>query len=239
LRAQILGLGSSGAFGEAFSALDQWHDRGSAELKAATEKRVFAMLVRAPDDALFLTDYFERKAEAEGAALPPELQVEISDRLSGLGFPRPAQQILDPETKRSEAGRVALARAALADGDGSSALTHLNGIPGEEASQLRGRALSMLGEHSDALGAFELSGDAEALASAAWRSGNWKMVSETGTEAQKNLVAAYDLIPGDQPHAAPEPNGAEGLIQKSNELLTQSASERQALEQLLKDYSLK
>ncbi|MGD9917151.1 MAG: hypothetical protein AB7U46_03975 [Paenirhodobacter sp.] len=238
IRTQILGLASIGSYPAAFAQLDKWPGETEPELRQKTLRDLYDLLAKVPDDTLFLTSYFARLTEAQASQLPDTLQLTLADRLSKLGFAKPANDILSAQVKATTAGKLSLARAALADNDAAAALVYLDGIDSQEAAHLRGQALGMLGEHFDAMGAFEHSGDQNAALAEAWRSGDWTTVASKGTESQRKLLELYEL---DAATAAPLPSGTseeDGLLRRSTDLLAQSAAERNALEQLLKDYSL-
>mgnify|MGYP001765289942 CR=1 FL=1 len=231
LRAHMLGLGSVGRFGEAFSAMQSWPEGKAQALQQETTRDLFAQLADVPDDAIFLRSYFAQSRRVPTAALSRDLRVKLANRLLDQGFGRAARAALGAEAFSFDAGRVLLARAALEDHDAPSALAHLDGVPSPEAEELRAHALKALGEHMAAQAAFRNAGNAEAAVAEAWRAGDWASVGAGGAEEQQRIVELYGLAPPATPETDPAPE--QGLLTKSRSLLEQSKAEREAFGALM------
>lgn len=239
LRAHILGLGSVGRFAPAFEALDRWKPGWDPALRDETLASLFAQIGRVPDDQLLLTTYFEHRNLAQGLDMTRETRIALAERLIGLGFSSAGRDILGPDGRLYERGRLLLAKAALAERDAPAALAYLSTQSGEEADQLRGQALRMLGEHAGALAEFDRAGTADLALDEAWRSGNWQRVLEDGSDQQKTLLTTYGLgAPASEPPAAAADAPPPGPITRASELLAQSEAERKALSDLLSQYPL-
>lgn len=232
-RAEILGLGSTGQFDDAFASLTDWPEAEEAELLDQTRNDLFVMLATVPDDDLFVTTYFGHKDLAESREFPSEIEVLLANRLTSSGFWQSARNILSPSARRTDEGKLALARAALTGRDAAAALAYLTQTQGEAAAALRGEALSMLGKHDNAEGEFARAGDVDALVEEAWRSGNWPLVAQKGSEAQKQFLALFDAenAPGMPSDAGPPL----GPLTEAQRLIERSASERDAFQQLMQE----
>ncbi len=227
-RATALGEGSTGAFDAAFAALDNWPQGALTDLQFAARQELYAQLAKVPDDKIFLGQVLRRVKDAAQSGLPSELQIALSERLIAEGFSREAKSIIDDATKNTPDGRIALARAALNESDSAAAISHLEGLDGEQAQRLKAEALARLGEHDVAARIFAANGDTSSAGQEAWRAGDWSLVEQYGEEVQKQAVRVLT-------YATPAPDGAEqtGLITRSNGLIEDSKKERRLFEVLL------
>ena len=228
-RATALGEGSSGAFDPAFAALDAWPAAATKDLQIKARRELYAQLAKVPDEQIFLSQILRRQEDALAAGLPESLQIDFSTRLADAGFAREAKAIIDDMTKATPGGRLALARASLAEPDPAAAISHLEGLDGERANQMRAEALSRLGEHAVAAQIYAGDGDTKQAGAEAWRAGDWALVSEYGSGMQKQATSTLISAPiagqGDAP--------VRGLLTRSNRLLEESQKERQLIDQLL------
>ncbi|MCL7466476.1 hypothetical protein [Phaeovulum sp. NW3] len=173
LRANILGLGSTGRFGMAFSKLQAWPQEFDPMLRSETVHELFRLLSEVPDDDLFLNEYFPQSQLAISAELPEDLRLSLANRLIDLGFSSTLEDILSESIKRSERGRTLLARAAINEGQISEAISYVKEIDSPEGIRLLATAYSLGGNHNAAREAFERLGDYESSSREAWRSGNF------------------------------------------------------------------
>lgn len=232
-RAEILGLGSTGKFDEAFASLADWPEGEEASRFDQTRNDLFVMLATAPDDDLFVSAYFSHKPLAEAREFPPEIEVLLANRLTDSGFWQSAREILSTSARRTDDGKLALASSALAGRDAAAALAYLTQTQGEAAAALRGAALSMLGKHDTAEGEFARAGDVDALVEEAWRSGNWPLVAQKGSDAQKQFLALFDTEEGAGLPA--EGSVPQGPLAEAQRLIERSASERDAYQQIMQE----
>ncbi len=231
-RAEILGLGSTAQFAAAFDSLDDWPVETRDDLFQQTRNDLFAMLGRVPDETVFIRAYYQHSAEAVAAPLAPETEVALADRLAKNGFWQAAREVLSSSTRRSAAGRLSLARAALTGRDAAAALAHLSDLAGDDAAALRGSALSMLGKHDTAESEYAQAGDNAALLDEAWRSGNWDLVAQQGSAPQREFLARFGVVADGAAAAPPEP--IPGALAEAEWLIRQSESEREAYSGLMK-----
>ncbi|MFC3060233.1 hypothetical protein [Paenirhodobacter populi] len=228
-RALILAEGSVGGFDNAFDTLAGWPQEGLDDLRDQTLGDLIAQLGRVPDDLIFVRQMFTHRQVLQDAPLPAALRISLADRLSGLGFSAAAADILTATVRQTATGRLALARAAIAERDGAAALAHLDGLDGEAAAQLRAQAYLALGEHANAAALFRMLGDEQETARAAWRGASWDIVKDHGSDIERAVIEdatadnASDPIPT-------------GPISRANALITRSQEERALLDRLLTAY---
>lgn len=230
-RAAILGHGSTGQFDEAFLQFDEWKAPDDAALRARTRNDLMQMVAKVPDDTLFVEAFFRHRADWSPEQLDAPLQVALANRLTEVGFWISARAVIAPETRGTPAGRLALARAALAGNDAAAAYSHVIGLEGEDAAQLRGAALSKLGQHEGAEAAFAEAGDIKAQTEAAWRAGNLSKVADSGSETQRRFIELFADLDAAQDPPAP----AAGPLAAAADLLERSAAEREAFSRLMDD----
>lgn len=233
IRAEVLGMGSTARFDEAFRALANWDAPQFDGIRRSTLNDLAALLGKVPTDDIFIENFFRHREQLDPAGLDEEVQIKLADRLSNTGFAQSARDILTPETRRSPEGRLALARAALVGRDAAAAYSYLTDLPGEEASQLRGEAMSMIGNHGTAEGEFAQAGQSQAQIEEAWRAGNWNFVAKEGSETQKRFVELF--APETKPPADPRDVVSLGPLAEAQQLITQSQSEREAFAKLMQE----
>ncbi|PYF11993.1 hypothetical protein C8J30_102308 [Rhodobacter viridis] len=233
IRAEVLGMGSTGRFDEAFRALANWDAPQFDDIKRKTLNDLAALLGKVPTDDIFIENVFRHREQLDANVLDEAVQITLADRLSNTGFAQSARDILTPETRRSPEGRLALARAALVGRDAAAAYSYLTDLPGEEASQLRGEAMSMIGNHRTAEGEFAQAGQSQAQIEEAWRAGNWNFVAKEGSETQKRFVELF--APETKPPTDPRDVVPLGPLAEAQQLITQSQSEREAFAKLMQE----
>ena len=228
LRAQILGLGSVGRFEPAFAALDEWPEAAEEALRVSTSADLVGQLAHVPDDALFLRTFYARRRMIEAGELPKATRLHLAERLLDQGF-APAARATLGALGQGEEGRLLLARAALLEGDGPAALAHLGALDGARAAKLRGQAAALMGQYALARNAYMQAGDADAARVAAWRSADWDVVTQEGSEAQRRLLSLYS--------AAPTVDEPVGPLAASRTLLERSRAEREAFAALMESFA--
>lgn len=226
-RVEILGRASTGQFEPAFNALTQWKGSVDETILRQTTDDLFLLLAKVPDDRLFLTTYFQQKSNYAVTELAQPTQLALSDRLAQLGFARAATDALPAATRQTEQGRLTLARAALALGDGSAALAYLTHLTGDEAASLRGNALQLLERHRLAAIEYGAAGAPQQEADEAWRGGNLAVAAEHGSPAQQAFLKLF-TPPPEEPQTT-----TEGQITQAQHLLKQSEAERNAFADLM------
>lgn len=238
IRAHVLSLGSVGRFDEAFVAFENWKPDAQRTLRSQTLVDLYGQIAKVPDDGLLLNTYFSHRAQAQQADLPRETRRDLALRLIDLGFSGAAREVLGADARLYEQGRILLARAALAERDGPAALAYLSDLESQDASQLRGQALQILGEHSSALNEFDKAQTADRVREEAWRSGDWDRILKDGSDQQKALLTTYGIAGKSEPESGIDEAPEEGPLARANKLIAQSAAERKALEDLLSQYPI-
>ncbi|OYU19460.1 MAG: hypothetical protein CFE34_05055 [Rhodobacteraceae bacterium PARR1] len=211
-RATILALALSGAFDEAFGAVET----APQSVASSTTADLWALLAETGPDSALLTHGIL------AAAPPPtsvETRLQLATRLTGLGFGSAAQVWLGPD-----GDPVALAAAELAAGDARAALTRLAARPGSEAATIRARALLALGDPTTA--ADLLAGEAAAQSGdilyARIQARDWDFLRQNGPAPWQSAAAEVRPAPLS---GAPLSDG--------RAILTQSAATRAAITALL------
>lgn len=248
-RAHALAAASAGQFTRAFAAAAAMPD---PQLAAAATAEIFAPLTASATDAVFVEQVFAQAAALARISDWP-LQLRLAARLLDLGFTSEARRLLGPGANRFAEGRVLLARAALRERDGTAALAQLAGLADDEANRLRGAALALLGEHDAARRAYALAATAKigdetsheatgtaaaaTLAAEAWRAGDWPLVAEIGTAAQRGAVIGLGVAatPSEAATDTPEGTPPPGPLTQAKALLNQSRGAREAVAELLRE----
>ena len=229
-RAAVLGFASVGEFEQAFSYIKEWNSAPQSTLFQETVNDLFGLVSRLDRDDLFWKVYFQNMAIDGANALPDELRLALAGRLVDAGFSRSARDLLAGVAPNTDAKRVLLAKAALAEHDAPAALSHIGDLSGIEAEALRGQAYMMLGRYADAEDSFGRAGQDDMALDAAWLSGNWDRVVADGSEMQRAFIEKY---PRQEVYAQSRPNEPDGLLSKSRNLLSDSQEARKALDALL------
>ena len=144
--------------------------------------------------------------EADGST-----DLEIAARLIALGFAKEANLWI-AEPRRTEDGdraRLLRAQAALQQRNGRAALQELAGLEGDDALQLKGQALALLGD-GEAVAAFLQAGDVENASAAARQAGDWAQVANLDPSEPWRVMAKQVLAP-DAPEPLPSAQSTEGL----------------------------
>ncbi len=238
-RAHVLGLGSVGKFDTAFEAIERWKPEWDQAPRTDAVNGLFDQIAHVPDDELLLSSYFKHRDALREVDLPRTTGFALAERLVGLGFTGAGRELLARQNRPSDPERLLLAKAALAERDAPAALIYLSALSDKEAARLRGTALRMLGEHAAAFDEFEKAENGDLARDEAWRSGDWDQVMRDGSQEQKDLLSAYEIVElpattqTEQTLATPP-----GPLTRANALLARSAAERKALADLLAQYPL-
>jgi len=239
MRAHILGHGSVGRFEAAFDALNRWKPEWDQARKAEVLSGLLVQIAQVPSDELLLTTYFGHRNALNRVDIPRSARIALAERLIDLGFASAGREVLSRAAEPLSAEHLLMARAALSERDAPAALSYLNDISTKDAARLRGFALQMLGEHAAALAEFEKTDAPVAASAEAWRSGAWDHVMQNGSEQQKTLLSTYGLAGTDRHvNESSVETQPPGPLARAGALLARSASERQALQELLDQYPL-
>ena len=201
-RAEILGLGSSGAFEAAYAALDALP---ASRVQPGLAGELLSQLAAAGTDESFLR--YALRPDGVPAGVAPDTLGRVATRLLDLGFPTEARSLL--ARPGLAADPLLAARAALEEGDARAALQQLAGAEDAAAAPLRARALERLGDFAAAGQAWQTAGEGEAARRSAWRAGDWATLLQTGQPEERALAARFvaDVPAPAVPTTAPSGGG--------------------------------
>lgn len=237
-RLHVLARGASEDFAAAFDAFRHWPGTAADGLRGDTISRLFSMLAGTSDEALFLTTYFQERDLLTSVA-DDAVRIRLAERLSDAGFGGEARDLLAGDASRTEEGRVALAKAALAEFEPKKALSQIAGLQGHGAVDIRARAFAMSGDHLAAAKSLEVLGQTELAALAAWRGGDWIGAADATPDAIRRALRDFGFVEGNATPVA-EVSGVEnadldltGELARGRALLADSQSARSTLNDLL------
>lgn len=170
--------GRDGSLTAAFSALERltrWLDDTSENRRLVAELRneTWQNVARRAGETDFIGMVLTRD-DWRGEDLTMETREAIARRLLDLGVDTPVRILL--ASAESETARLLTARAALDQGDATTALALTEDAHGAEAGRLRAEALAALGRNEEAAVHFEALGALEEAARAALHASNWQML---------------------------------------------------------------
>lgn len=224
---QIVALGQSGRFEEAFETLISIQPSLSPEATNQMRQTVLTQLGENADDLTFLENVFAQKA-ATIEALQPHVKILLAARLMDLGFAAQVQQMISDmsEKPRNSERQVLAARAALALRQPFQAQAELFGIDGAEAALVLAQAKELSGAFREASEIFTKMDAGAHATRTAWLSDEWRDLIPDGTSgfgAVANLAKASDNLAN------------LGPLGRANLALEESGAARGVLEQLLND----
>lgn len=226
---QIMALGQSGRFEEAFDALVSLSPSLSPEGMVSLKQTLFEQLAKSGDDLEFLEYSFAEKVPSIGG-FSASTRMAIATRLQDLGFAAQVQQILSTfeDVPRRTDRQLLAARAALSLRQPYQAQAALVGTEGPEAAVLLAEAKQMIGEYSEASQIFSDNNAQAQAARAAWLSDEWQDLTSAETPS---LGAAATLA-----RTVPDDNDTDlGPLGRATRALQESSAARETLEQLLRD----
>ncbi len=219
----------------ALGDFDGAFDRLPATPDAA--ETVWRLLVKAPE-APFLT-HATAVDEAERRKLPLVLRRDIATRLLEGGFGSLARSWLQSEADQpgqaDPKDRLLLAQAALQERNPALVRELLAGLSSGEALNRMAEAEMMAGNTKTAARSFEELGDVVREQHATRVSAEWPQIAATTDDPW--APAARLLVPGDVAEPAQDgtagTSGQDGPLAQSRALVTESATARQTLSDLL------
>lgn len=193
-RAHALALAANGAFDAAFSALAAAEDIPEDARRTAGHAIFRHLADTAPE-----TDFLAQMASQIPRFLTDdpdaELQLTVADRLVAAGLPALSDAALSEATRKTDAGRLVLARTALANFAPQVALDVLADLDSADAIPLRARAYALLGNNAAAADAYAAAGQSGDGASAAMRAGDWTRAAALGDDNLRGHLRDLDLVP--------------------------------------------
>jgi hypothetical protein len=217
-RAEILALGSSGDFDQAFSLLP---------MAPTTEADLWKLLAKSGSDTATIT-HAVLPATAKLPPLTSAQRHEIASHLLALGLPDAALVWIGPfNDDLSTADKILAAKAQLSRNEPAVSLMWIEGIEDDDAAELKAQAFGALGQTAEAALAWAKAGNSEAEMRAQSWAQDWQAVS---TRDASPWQAAAAIVAGDTPQA---PSPPPGPLAVGNALIAESASVRAALADLL------
>ncbi|WP_417806283.1 hypothetical protein [Thioclava sp.] len=234
LRAAVMGHASVGEFDEAIALMTDWPRGAEPELRTRTRGEMVGLLAKHPNNGIFLRNLFANWESVVAAAKRDDLRFELADRLIKLGFEDTATPILAQASPPGDKDLLLMGKAALASRDAAAALTHLEGIAGPEAEQLRARALALIGEHGAAQIAYSNVSDPEGALREAWRDGDWDFVRDNAVDTERDFVETFaPKLPALDSAAKPS-----GPLAHAEALINASEKERKIFQEMLGKFSV-
>ncbi len=217
-RAQILALGSSGDFDQAFALLPQM---------AGATGDLWALLANS-GQATAILNHAVVGSDTDLPALPAKDRSKIAAHLRDLGLSDAALEWIGPQTDATSADdRLIAAKANLSNGQPDASLAWIAGMEDAAAIELRARALSQLGKPGDAAKAWaEIGNDEAALRALGWAR-NWEDLSKSDASAWQAAAGLLDAV------ANPVGADAPGPLARGAALVADSAAARATLTDLL------
>ena len=231
-RAYTFALAKSGRFVEAFGILRDIKLQESGNFLSEWSP-LFELLAREASDAVFLSFTFAASFE-EISRLTDLARLNIADRLQKLGFPTQAKAVLDslPRVPVTPDRQLLMARILLSLSKPDKAIALLSELELSGAKEVFAQAMIKLEQYSEAHSALSATGNLYAARQVAWLSEYWtqlvsedeEVLSSVVTISNTKLEGAGDNI---------------GILARVDAALTESASARRALSELLgKDFSM-
>lgn len=182
IRAQVLALGSTGAFEPAYAALE---GLPAAKVLPGLRSELLGQLTAAASDEGFLR--YALDPENVPSDLTEGVRRSTATRLLDLGFPEEAARMAEGAGTGDE-DQMLMARAALELGDPQAALRRLVGSAGAEAEAIRARAMTSLGNFKGAEAAWAAAGNRAEASRAAWRAGDRSAVLASGSPEERAMI---------------------------------------------------
>ena len=212
---------------------DQWKQADPTWTATLTE--AFAETVVAKGDAELLELVLHPRGGEVTALLDGSQRISVADRLTDVGFPDLALELMREVDEPAAELRRALAAAHSAAGDPARALALVAGLPGKQAAAVRAEALEALEQYALAAGAYADAEDEQGAARAAWLSGDTDTISMHGTARHREL--ATRLSRADPPETPPVTDDAPPSLGAGQALIERSAGLRTDISALLDTFS--
>lgn len=212
-RAQILALGASGDFDQAFALLPQMPD---------AEPQLWALLADAGSEAAVL-DHAVLGPDAKLPRLAASQRQKIASQLLALGLAEPALIWIGADA--GDDGQMLTAKAKLLAGDAEGALAATLGLTGPDAAALQAAAQLAKQNPAAAAETYRNAGDSDAQLRALSLARDWDMLAKN--DASVWQPAAALAIHG------PATENLPGPLARGNALIADSAKARATLAALL------
>ncbi len=217
-RAQILALGASGNFDQAFALLPQMTD---------AETELWSLLATSNSESAVL-NHAVLPRDARLPTIPAAQRSTIAAQLQSLGLSDMALIWIGRQSQQTPIDdRLLAAKAALSINRPEDSLVWLAGLEDTIAADLRAQALSRLGKPLEAAKAWSFAGNTDAELRAQSWARNWEDLSRRDPSAWQAAAALMSQDPASAIAQAPGP------LALANALLADSTSTRATLSALL------
>ena len=217
-RAQILALGASGDFDQAFDLLSGMPD---------VADDLWKILALSGSDIAIL-NHAVIPPETSMSTVPREARVAIAAKLLTLGLPTETLLWLGPQTATTAiSDRILAAAATLSNQDPAATLDWVTGVDDKKAADLRAQSLWKLGKSDKAAQEWAAAGDPAAELRAKSWSNNWAFIAKSGSLIWQD---AANLVVKNETASKIETLGP---LAQGNALIAQSTAARATLATLL------
>lgn len=217
-RAQILALGSSGDFDQAFALLP---------IAPSASSDLWTLLAKSGSGSAVL-NHAVLPNNATLPTLTAPLRSQIATQLLDLGLPDAALVWIGELTDNlTVPDRILSARAYLEKGDPASSLNWISGVDDSTAAEIRAEALWQAGKPAEAAMAWARAGNIEAELRAQGWAQNWGVLAKSDASSWQ---AAAALLAAGVPDDVLKPSGPLAL---GNALVADSATVRATVSNLL------
>ncbi|WP_298859147.1 hypothetical protein [uncultured Sulfitobacter sp.] len=226
-QAQVIALGQSGRFTEAFDTLKTIEPSLSQKTIDRLKYTTLDLLIQRGSDFDFLNYVFTSDV-LRAASLPTQTSLKLATRLLELGFAAQVQYVLSsmPDIGRMKERQVLAAKASLLLRQPFQAQAALLGIEDPESELILAQAKAMAGAYREASEIYLKNDETVKSAQAAWLSNEWKDLTPIGTDSF-GAVAALSV--------EPEIDSSLGPLGRASLALEESTSARNTLRELLND----
>ena len=223
---QVLAYAKSGQFDSAFEALAALDIAGPDVL--ALRSDLMAELARTASDIVFL-DHGFRQSRTQIENLDPDTNLLIAERLTDLGFADVAQNhILEvPDRPVDPRRQQVAARIALVLGQPTQARALLIGLEDPASELLRAEADIQAGRLDEAAEIYARTDQRDTAIETAWLADDWRTLTPSDAPVF-GAVASIGAVPEIRPETA------EGILARTTDALSESASARETLDALLR-----
>ncbi|MGC1497569.1 MAG: hypothetical protein WA790_17330 [Sulfitobacter sp.] len=232
-RAYILSLISAGQYSSVISQINFTSPEKDDKKNDVVRDYFLQELVKKSSDIEFL-DVMLQKSDVVLQQVSPELKIDLASRLLNIGFGQDAKKIIDsiPDKPKNEARQILAAQVAISSGKPFQAQAELIGITSPSALAILADAKQMTGAYQEAFTLYKNANNQEKAEQSAWLSENWRELVMPGAP---NHVAATLVAPND----ITSEEGGVGLLNRTEEAVSESANARQVLTDLLATSRLK
>ncbi|GGX38342.1 hypothetical protein GCM10007385_01460 [Tateyamaria omphalii] len=230
-RAHVLALAKSGQFDTAFNALESLEHEDEVSDPEPLYSTLVLLLSKNASNTTFLKHAFIAVSEP-AHKLQGKTADALARRLMNLGFYSEANAILSTRsgTPITKQRRLLLAELSLNLSRPRATLAYLSGMSGDQANRLRAQANLSIGDYDTAYELFFGLGDQDLRKRSAWLSENWDALVDPDDPAHGSVS---EIVSSTVDFS----DTSDGVLGRVEDALMESATAREAIEQLLSGYS--